>query len=99
MTDRNETPNQRDCPNGAGCEHHPGGHDRRAGETVTLELVLRGHERIEVDRREYLEAKRTGRLDHMLDAYASDLDGDLFIVEPAEMGGQTLRYDTGEPID
>lgn len=86
------------CPNGAGCEDHPSGHDRRAGETVTIKLVLSGEAEVTVDRREYLAARRDGTLDHLLDAYASDLDGDLVIVEPEELGGRTLDYSTGEPL-
>ena len=51
-------------------------------DTITLKLVEHGETTVEVDRAEYEQAKAAGTLDHYLDAYASDIDSDWWIVEP-----------------
>ncbi len=35
-----------------------------------------------VSREEYEQAKREGMLDHMLDVYLSDMDGETYVIEP-----------------
>ena len=51
-------------------------------ETITLKLVEHGEDTVEVDREEYEAAKAEGKLDHFLDAYASDIDTETVVIEP-----------------
>jgi hypothetical protein len=67
-------------------------------EQITIKLVSYAEREVTVDRAKYEQAKAAGELDHMLDAYASNMDEELTVIEPAEMGGQEIDYSTGEPI-
>jgi hypothetical protein len=51
-------------------------------EKITLRLVERGESTVEVDRAEYEQAKADDDLTNFLDAYASDIDSDWWVVEP-----------------
>jgi hypothetical protein len=49
---------------------------------ITLRLIEQGELTVRVDKAEYEAAKAAGRLDHYLDAYASDIDSDWWVIEP-----------------
>jgi hypothetical protein len=62
-----------------------------------VKLILRelGQAEIEVDGDEYRQALADGDIDQLLDAYASDIDSEIEIVEP---DGTVRNYSTGEEI-
>lgn len=51
-------------------------------EKITLTLRVSGETTVQVDRDEYEEAKRSGEVDHFLDPYLSNLDGENTVIEP-----------------
>lgn len=52
------------------------------GPMITLRLVAEGEMTVTVDRAEYQAAKAAGEADHYLDAYASDIDTRVTVIEP-----------------
>nr|WP_221374533.1 hypothetical protein [Actinoplanes polyasparticus] len=51
-------------------------------ETITLEAERTSRTTITVNRAEYEQAKADNRVDHLLDVYLSDMDGETTITEP-----------------
>jgi hypothetical protein len=53
-----------------------------ADETITLEAERTSSTTITVNRAEYEQAKTEGRVDHLLDVYLSEMEGETTITEP-----------------
>ena len=51
-------------------------------ERITITLIEYGTSTVTVDREEYEAAKAADRLDHLLDADASDVETETTVVEP-----------------
>lgn len=52
------------------------------GSVITLRAVEYGHRQIQVDRAEYEAAKADGMLDHLLNAWLSDVESETVVYEP-----------------
>jgi hypothetical protein len=53
-----------------------------ADETITLTLRVSGETKVKVDRAEYEQAKRDGKVDHFLDVHLCNIGGTNTVVEP-----------------
>jgi hypothetical protein len=61
---------------------HEEGGPTDTGNEITLRAVEYGHRKIQIDRAEYESAKADDMLDHLLDAWLSDVESETVIYEP-----------------